>query len=474
MLAGEAQVLPAPVQPALVAVYHHPAGHAPPPLQPSQHLPDHLPRVAPGYAVGQDHVVVEVHYRGQVQTPAAEDTHLRHVRHQLLQRGGGSELPAQQVGRVSGGASASPAALAAVGAHQTHGAHATVHRLEVHVHPAALQRGRHLPAAVLPAAAREGLRYQRVLRAPGLPAAQRPRPVVVRAAAHPRHPQQQLQRILPAKGGHRRHRLRPDRRSGRLTGLPSSSSFFFRYAFSQRRYSFSARAASSARSNSVSVDAFLFLSDMSVSVSFGPRPDNSRSLRSSSPEWYAYSSSLYFSRVQPWRAQPSCKDSDSVLSSNSSARYVRTFRSVCAFRYDSAADRIFLHHSCAYVDVLWLTPCSLPFSACDPCPTPPAGAHSKCSPFSSLLLSLSNFFGTAQCSQIGSIFHTEWPLKHPRVGLMWKVFCRKGQLSGTCKACRVCPAKSSAGYHAKIAIFAVLKLMRLCSLNLWYIGMPTR
>ena len=120
VLAGEAQVLPAPVQPAPVAVDHHPARHAPPPLQALQHLPDHLPRVAPGHAVRQHHVAVQVHYRGQVQPPAAEDTHLRHVRHQLLQRGGGSELPVQQVGGVSGAASAPPAALAAVGAHQPH------------------------------------------------------------------------------------------------------------------------------------------------------------------------------------------------------------------------------------------------------------------------------------------------------------------------------------------------------------------
>ena len=48
--------------------------------------------------------------------------------------------------------------------------------------------------------------------------------------------------------------------------------------------------------------------------------------------------------------------------------------------------RVFLHHSCAYVDALRLTPRSLPFSACvrPVLLTPSAGAHSKCSPFSSL------------------------------------------------------------------------------------------
>lgn len=57
---------------------------------------------------------------------------------------------------------------------------------------------------------------------------------------------------------------------------------------------------------------------MSVSVSSGPRPDSSRSLRSSRSKWFAYSSRLYFSRGQPWRAQFSCKNSDSVLSSDNS------------------------------------------------------------------------------------------------------------------------------------------------------------
>ena len=60
--------------------------------------------------------------------------------------------------------------------------------------------------------------------------------------------------------------------------------------------------------------------------------------------------------------------------------------------------RVFLHHSCAYVDALRLTPRSLPFSACvrPVLLTPSAGAHSKCPLFSFLLLSLSNLFGTPQ------------------------------------------------------------------------------
>ena len=55
--------------------------------------------------------------------------------------------------------------------------------------------------------------------------------------------------------------------------------------------------------------------------------------------------------------------------------------------------------------------------------------------------------GCCRCDQFRGIFHTEWSLKHPRARLMWKVFCRKEQLSGTCKACRRgrCFARSSSG-----------------------------
>ena len=121
--------------------------------------------------MGQHHVAVQVHYRGQVQPPAAKHLYLRHVSHQFLERGGRSEVPGKKVRRVSCIAPAAAVTLAAVGADKAHGTHAAVDRLEVHAHAAAFHRRSHLAASVLTAAAVEDVRYQRVLlreTAPGM------------------------------------------------------------------------------------------------------------------------------------------------------------------------------------------------------------------------------------------------------------------------------------------------------------------
>ena len=202
---GELQVLAAPVEDSLVAVDHHPLRHSPAPLQALKHLPDHRPRVAGRHAVRQDHIIVQVHYRGQVQPPAAKHPHLRNVRHQLLQRSGRAEPLLQQVGGMARAAPDTAVTLAAVDALQAHRAHAVVHRLEVHAHASAAQHSRHLAAAVLAAALMEYLRYQRVSALMARPRAQGAQAVVVRAAAHPRHAQEQLQGILLAEALHGPH-----------------------------------------------------------------------------------------------------------------------------------------------------------------------------------------------------------------------------------------------------------------------------
>ena len=159
---GEAQVSPASVQASLVAVYHHSRRHAPAVGHLLQHIPDHGPGVAFGHAVGEDHVVVQVHYRGQVELPSAQYPYFGDVRHELLHRGSGEELLLQKVGGITRTARGPAVAFAAIRAYQTHLAHAPVHRLEVHAYALTFHHRGDLAATVFTAALVEDRRYKAV------------------------------------------------------------------------------------------------------------------------------------------------------------------------------------------------------------------------------------------------------------------------------------------------------------------------